>query len=230
MCRSRGTGLFSLLRLLAVFNVLGSSATSKIDRRQREGFEDTAFFYRNIQHARERVVTSTDINTWKSALASPNMTDTDRFQGFDITKPYSERSPIDGFTTLLRITADYPLPFGSTEESDDTFTTVTSVSITVPDEIAADNGTGLPENVDPSWNICNGYFYLTAKLNESNTNCGGVLSNDCIRDIESSLSEAFQTNDSCQFPDNLPSTCRFGELVQFFGWCPHLNSAESSGR
>lgn len=207
------------------------SVASQVDPRQAPR-DDTFFFYRDEGQARRGTGISTDLEAWESALSSPNMTDRDTFQGFDVTKPYLDQAELDGFTTLLRITADFELPSGSEEDSDDDFTTVTSVTIIAPDEIAADNGTAVPQSIDPSWNLCFGYFYIDRafeELSDTDVSCEGFLSEQCMDDTKTWAGERFQeANSSCPYQDDLPAATLPGScdedvysdrLVQFRGEC-----------
>lgn len=205
-----------------------ASATAQIGPRQ---VTDTGFFYYHDESsARKDLHTNAGLELWESALASPNMTDRDTFQGFDITKPYLEQAELDGFTTLLRIVADFELEGYSVDGTDDPFTTITSVSIVAPDEIAADNGTGVPENIDPSWNLCFAYFYIDSALlplSDGDENCEGTLSELCINDTKTWAAERFQeANSSCPETDDrffgtLPGSCSedvgSNQLLQFRG-------------
>lgn len=216
-------------RLFVAASGFALSAASQVDPRQ-DARDDTAFIYRDENRARRGVGIDTDLESWESALSSANMTDRDTFQGFDITRPYLEQAELDGFTTLLRITTDFELLVGSGEDSDDRFTTVTSVSIIVPDEIAADNGTGVPQSIDPSWNLCFGYFYIDRafeQLNDTDVNCEQFLSSQCIDDTKAWAAERFEeANSSCPYQDDLPVATLPGScdedvysdnLVQFRG-------------
>lgn len=206
--------------------VLASSAIHHIGPRQRD---DVAYLYSSIEMAREGTTFETNLDDWESAVEARNMTDWDNLLGFDITKPYLDRdqSRVSQFPMRLNIVSDYPLP----ADGDTRFTTITSVSISAPPEIKAGNNTGTPRSIDPSWNLCFGYFYFdhdldpVEDLGDSGEPCAGYLSDgeECVDDIEAWLAEEFQANNGCPFQDDpasakLPESCEkvtSSELVMF---------------
>lgn len=91
--------------------------------------------------------------------------------------------------------------------------------IAVPDDITVDNGTGGPRSIDPSWNLCHGYFFIKGAppLEDSAENCTDFLSEECMDEMKTSLQEGIQANDSCRYPVKLPESCRRGELMLLRG-------------
>lgn len=192
-------------------------ASSGISPRQNN---DVPKLYSSVEAAQEGTTFETDLDEWDSALDTPNMTDFGNLLGFDITKPYGDREESRSYQYHLNmnIIADYPVD--STEDDDPRFTTMTNVWMIVHPDIEADNKTGGPESIDPSWNLCFGYFFFDHDLDpvddlgDKEEPCWGWLSDreECVNDIEAWLAEEFQANNACPFQEDqasvkLPDSC-----------------------
>lgn len=137
----------SLLHILALLSL--GSITVRAD--------DTSYIYfDNIQYlANASNVVSMSWPALKAAFASPNRTDSAKFEGLDWTKPYPGNA-LTGFSANLRIADDVPFPSEVTTEN--VLTNVAALTFDVPPSLLSH---GLPKAMDPSWYICQHFFVST---------------------------------------------------------------------
>ncbi|RKU40478.1 hypothetical protein DL546_001018 [Coniochaeta pulveracea] len=137
----------SLPRLLTLL-MLGSMAVQA---------QDISYIYfDNIQYlANASNIVEISWPVLKAAFASPNKTDTARFEGRDWTKPYPGTA-LAGFSASLRIADDLPFPSEVTTEN--VLTNVAALTFGVPESLMSHS---LPKAMDPSWYICQHFFVST---------------------------------------------------------------------
>ncbi|KAB5558630.1 hypothetical protein GE09DRAFT_1120102 [Coniochaeta sp. 2T2.1] len=135
----------SLMQILALLP-LGSTITVRA--------EDSSYIYfDNTQYLADTSnVVSVSWSALKAAFASPNRTDTAKFEGLDWTKPYPG-SALAGFSANLRIADDVPFPSEATTEN--VLTNVAALTFGIPRSLVSN---GLPKAMDPSWYICQHFF------------------------------------------------------------------------
>ncbi|RKU47563.1 hypothetical protein DL546_006892 [Coniochaeta pulveracea] len=111
----------------------------------------------------------------QAAFASPNRTDTARYEGFDLTKPYPG-SALAGFSANLRIADDVPFPSEVTTEK--VMTNVAAITFDMP----------LSKAMDPSWYVCQHFFVSTLPdpTKDIDHDCS-FLPEQCQTDLVNSL-------------------------------------------
>jgi len=115
-------------------------------------------------------------------LWHPNATANATMSGFDWTKPFPGAA-ISGHAAHLRVAYDVALPSDVVQNST---TTVTSLTFSVPDAMMA--GAGTPAVMDPSWYICR-YFYVSSNPNITSPvdpMCG-FLGSQCLADLRAAM-------------------------------------------
>jgi hypothetical protein len=130
---------------------------------------------------------------WELAMRSANATGTTSIPGYNITAKYPGKRS-DNWTLSISVASD--IPGGNTANGQ--FVTGTQLEWTAPP--------GLISSADPSWFLCR-TAYSSSKLKHdgsgsTNGSCDGLLSDDCLSALQSSLTAGTQ----CQ-NNTLPSIC-----------------------
>ena len=172
-------------------------------------------------------------DVWSSAFSSPNATAGASVRGFNMTLPYPG-SPSANWTYSIDVRDDVPLP-GTT----DTFATGTWVRLFAPQELvqpSRNNASILIIPQDSSWSNCRLAFFgpdLRSDTPIPDASCRGYLSDECIRDFRTWLSEGFKNSErtgpggesECPLPTprGLPGSCYFDSGVVGWGGGESLN-------
>lgn len=148
-------------------------------------------------------------------LNKPNATGKFPIAGPNISTPYSETRPIDGWSWSIDVVADFPIANSKTQAAHygTKFYTGGKVTLNAPISLLSSSGN---LTVDDDWQVCVFGWQLDGadypdKLRTDDGTCSSLLTSECISGIyEAATKMNFGGNCICPLSRDIPSCARLG--------------------